>query len=205
MPKDKAPTLERILPSAQREFLENGFAGASMRRIAEGAGITAAGLYRHFDSKEALFAALVAPVYEEFLRNYRAEGDAHFAQLQSGGMEPMWASSHQTMGLFIDFIYRNLDTFRLLVSCSEQSPYEHFTHALIDLDIEMTQKYLAHAKALGYPVKEANPQELHVLINAQFSCIFEMVLHGTPREEALRMGERFSRFFAAGWKDFLMG
>ena len=61
MPKDKTDTLKRIIPHAKQEFLEKGFEKASMRRIAENAGITAAGLYRHFNSKEAMFASLVAP------------------------------------------------------------------------------------------------------------------------------------------------
>ena len=45
MPKDKTETHERIIPAAMRFFLEKGFEKATMREIAEEAGITAAGLY----------------------------------------------------------------------------------------------------------------------------------------------------------------
>ena len=53
MPKDKTETHERIIPAAMKIFLEKGFEKATMREIAEEAGITAAGLYRHFVDKEA--------------------------------------------------------------------------------------------------------------------------------------------------------
>ena len=65
MPKDKTETHERIIPAAMKIFLEKGFEKATMREIAEEAGITAAGLYRHFVDKEAMFAALVEPVLSE--------------------------------------------------------------------------------------------------------------------------------------------
>ena len=101
MPKDKSGTLEKIIPNAKKEFLENGFAGASMRSIATRAGISAAGLYRHFENKEAIFAALVAPVYTEFLSIYRAQTDRYFAMLENDGLDTMWDSSGQTVSMFM--------------------------------------------------------------------------------------------------------
>lgn len=55
MPRDKAETLERILPAARRVFLEKGFEKATMREIADEAGLTAAGLYRHLSTKKPCF------------------------------------------------------------------------------------------------------------------------------------------------------
>ena len=40
MPKDKTETHERIIPAAMKIFLEKGFEKATMREIAEEAGIT---------------------------------------------------------------------------------------------------------------------------------------------------------------------
>ena len=56
MPKDKTGTPQKILPASMEEFLEKGFEGATMRSVAEKAGITAAGLYRHFLDKETMFS-----------------------------------------------------------------------------------------------------------------------------------------------------
>lgn len=58
---------ENILDAARRVFLENGFAGARTRRIAEEAGITEALLYRFFPSKTAIFRAAVHDPLEAFV------------------------------------------------------------------------------------------------------------------------------------------
>lgn len=53
------PTRERILGVAETLFAERGFAGTSVRRIAAACDLTAASLYNHFESKEALYAAVL--------------------------------------------------------------------------------------------------------------------------------------------------
>lgn len=49
-----------ILAAARRVFERDGLEGASLRAIAAEAGYTPAALYFHFDSKEALYAAVLA-------------------------------------------------------------------------------------------------------------------------------------------------
>lgn len=53
-------TRHSILNAAEHLILSQGYHGTSMRQIATGAGIAVGGIYNHFDSKEALFAALLA-------------------------------------------------------------------------------------------------------------------------------------------------
>src|SRR5512136_2220278 len=50
---------ERILEKATRLFVASGYAGISMREIAEAVGVSKAGLYYHFKDKEALFMAIL--------------------------------------------------------------------------------------------------------------------------------------------------
>lgn len=50
---------EAILDAGKAVFLEEGFAVASMDRIAERAGVTKRTVYAHFPSKQALFGAAV--------------------------------------------------------------------------------------------------------------------------------------------------
>ncbi|CAJ1505020.1 TetR/AcrR family transcriptional regulator [[Mycobacterium] burgundiense] len=56
--KDKPQIPERILIAAARVMEREGFANASLRQIAEEAGMTKAGLYYHVASKEVLLYAL---------------------------------------------------------------------------------------------------------------------------------------------------
>ena len=55
-----------IMEEAEKEFSQNGFKAASLRQIAKSAGTTIGNLYHYFESKEALFDALVRGEYEGF-------------------------------------------------------------------------------------------------------------------------------------------
>lgn len=57
--RQSADTREAILTSALRLFARHGVAGASIDQIAQDAGITKGAVYWHFDSKDALFDAIL--------------------------------------------------------------------------------------------------------------------------------------------------
>lgn len=61
-----------VLDAARRVFADKGVEGASIREIAREAGYTAGALYSYFDSKEAIYAALLA----ESLDRLQAEVEA---------------------------------------------------------------------------------------------------------------------------------
>jgi AcrR family transcriptional regulator len=56
---DEDSTRSRILEAALELFSRQGFAGASMRRLAVAVGLTPSSLYNHFAGKEAIYHALV--------------------------------------------------------------------------------------------------------------------------------------------------
>ena len=70
MPRDKTESHERLLEAAKNEFMEYGFQDASMRRIADNAGITVSGIYKHFKDKEEMFAALVEDDLNALMSQY---------------------------------------------------------------------------------------------------------------------------------------
>lgn len=53
------PRTERIVEAAINVFLEAGYEGTSMDRVAAMAGVSKATVYAHFQSKEGLFAAIM--------------------------------------------------------------------------------------------------------------------------------------------------
>ena len=65
---------ERILESAAKVLGQYGFRFASMEIVAQESGLTRQALYHHFDSKEALFRAVVEAVHEGACEAERAAG-----------------------------------------------------------------------------------------------------------------------------------
>lgn len=54
-----SPKRQQILEGARKVFLHKGFEGSSMQDVAREAGVSKGTLYVYFDSKEAVFAAIV--------------------------------------------------------------------------------------------------------------------------------------------------
>ncbi|WP_260259275.1 TetR/AcrR family transcriptional regulator [Vibrio intestinalis] len=57
-----------IINAAKTEFIENGFAAANMNNVSAAAEVSKRTLYRHFESKELLFEAVLSIVQEEIER-----------------------------------------------------------------------------------------------------------------------------------------
>jgi AcrR family transcriptional regulator len=56
---------EAILKGAMQEFLLQGYAAASMDRVAKAAGVSKATVYSHFRDKESLFSALIEQLVQK--------------------------------------------------------------------------------------------------------------------------------------------
>ena len=61
-------TKERILASALEMFSQNGYAGTNIRELSESLGLVKSAMYRHFESKEAIWNTLL----DELIAYYEA-------------------------------------------------------------------------------------------------------------------------------------
>ena len=52
-------TKERILDAALEMFSQNGYAGTNIRELSASLGLVKSGVYKHFESKEAIWNALL--------------------------------------------------------------------------------------------------------------------------------------------------
>lgn len=69
-------TAERVVDAALELFSRKGYDATSMNDIAQAVGIRAPSLYKHFASKEALFAAVTPRVTEHYRALWQTAGDA---------------------------------------------------------------------------------------------------------------------------------
>ena len=197
MPKDKTASHARVIAAAREEFMEYGFEKASMRRVGERCGLTAAGLYRHCRDKADLFDQLAEPALEQM----NAWMDEHLAKYLSTVRERedlRWQDSWVDM--MREVVYPHLDDYHLILSCASGTKYENFLHDLTQAAQEKTLEYLPVLREKGAVLREISPTELHLLYSAYVTALFEPVIHRYPPDEAARCLETVEAFFLPGWK-----
>lgn len=201
MPKDKTESHERIMRAAREEFLEKGFQNASTRSVAARAGITSGGLYRHFRDKEDMFAALVEPALKELNEWMSAHVSRGYGGALSGNYDAMWEDSE--IDMVREIIYPNLDAFRLILCCSQGTRYENFVDDLVNEHQRIMLDVFGKLRAQGVPVKDISPEELHLLMSAYTTAIFEPVIHNYPEEDAMHYLKTIGEFFMPGWHEIM--
>ncbi|SEP55269.1 transcriptional regulator, TetR family [Lachnospiraceae bacterium NE2001] len=199
MPRDKSENHEKIISAALAEFLEYGFKDASMRRIAEASGMSASGLYKHFPSKEDMFAALVEPTVEGFFNLQREVEGSYYDDIKLDNLEESWSSKGETVKA-MEYIYDHLDEFRLIICKSQGTRYESFTHDLAKLEENVTLKYMKELKKKGLPIKDVKKEEFHLLTTVSVEAVFQAVIHDFSRKEAMHYAETLEGFFEPAWK-----
>jgi AcrR family transcriptional regulator len=102
-----------ILAAALDEFAAHGFAGASLNRIIEAAGISKGAMYYYFDGKDDLYADVLRRQLEELVREggpmpvpADSGGDAFWSTLQEHYLRlfRLLASSPPTAALLRDWL-----------------------------------------------------------------------------------------------------
>ena len=197
MPRDKSASHVRVMAAASEEFLEYGFEKASMRRVGERCGFTAAGLYRHCRDKEDLFDQLVAPAVERI----NAWMDAHLTKYLAAVQEKgnlQWQDSWVDM--MREIVYPHTDDYHLLLTCASGTKYENFLHDLTQTAQEQTFQYLPVLRDKGLAIRAISPTEMHLLFSAYVTALFEPVIHRYTLEESMRCLETVEAFFLPGWK-----
>ena len=93
-----------ILDAAKRLFIEEGFANATMRRIAAEVGVSPTALYLHFADKEAILQAIADDYFSELLVKL-TESQTHEG--------PSLAGLRRGLRAYVDFGLDRIDEYRL--------------------------------------------------------------------------------------------
>ena len=195
---------EKILEGARAEFLEKGFAEASMRAIAERAGFTTGMLYSRFADKAEIFRELVEEPAEQ-LYAYFSQVQEDFARLPAGEQrQRMHTYVDEKVEHMVNFIYDHFDAFKLIVCKSGGTSYQYYVDRMIDVETQSTFRFIEVLRALGAEVREIRRDFAHMLSSAMFNGMFEVVSHDLSREDAFDYICQLQRFFNAGW-DCLLG
>ncbi|MCR5476246.1 MAG: TetR/AcrR family transcriptional regulator [Lachnospiraceae bacterium] len=189
------------MAAAKAEFLEMGYEKASMRRIAARCGMTAAGLYRHCRDKEDLFCQLVDPAQSRLM----AWASAHMERYDEPVRKEhrlVWQDSF--IDMMREVVYPDMEEYHLLIAKSKGSRYENYLHDMTEMAQERFLAYLEELRQSGVSTPDITVQQLHLLLTAYITALFEPVVHEYPHEEAEEALRTLERFFLPGWKE-LMG
>ena len=198
MPRDKTYSHIKVNEAIKAEFLEKGFEGASIRSIGARAGMTSAGLYRHYKDKEDMFNAMVDPLIAD-IRKWTEHHISKNHELSSGKVKEDDLFGESFVDLVRDVILPKKDEFRLLFACSAGTKYENFIHDYVEENQKAFVKALVHLKKNGYPVKVIEEEELHMLLSAYLTACFEPILHDYDAEKTDQYLNTLQDFFMPGW------
>jgi AcrR family transcriptional regulator len=198
MPRDKTLSHIKVNKAIKEEFLEKGYEAASIRSIGARAGMTSAGLYRHYADKEAMYAAMVEPLIEEIRIWTRRHTEKKFDLVEAKkDNEDLFGES------FIDMIREVIlprrDEFKLLMTCSSGTKYENFIHEFVQDNQKEFLEVIRILKDNGYPVTLVDEEELHMLLSAYLTACFEPIIHDVDETKIDKYLNTIQDFFMPGW------
>ncbi len=112
-------TLRKLLDASAIEFGEKGFHEASVSSITRRAGVALGSFYTYFDSKDALFRALVQDMSENVRTSARAAISADMSAL---------AIERAALHAFLDFASEHKEVYRIIDEAEFVDPESYRAH-----------------------------------------------------------------------------
>ncbi len=172
MPRSARDTRQQILQQAHRLFRKSGFFRAGIDEIAAASRVTKRTLYHHFESKDALLAAVMAARHEEVFATPHPYGielggtpeeivDQLFGELVKWSSTPHWAGSGFT---------------RVVMELADMPG--HPARTIAHEHKAALERYLAVVLAeAGVEAPHERTRELFMLIEGTMALI---LIHGDP-------------------------
>lgn len=190
-----------MIDAALKEFSRHGFHGASMRAIADSAGLSTRTLYNRYSDKVALFAAcLEKSSLKDLARSPKLSGPVHVQLAQFAKHMQTRLNQEQQVQL-ARVVYRECISFPQLAVVSRQQferfqlgPVEHILreHGFADTQVsELARAYIALAfRKWQSRVIFGEPPLTPAEINRQIETATALFLDGVAGMANLRDGRR---------------
>ena len=156
-------TKERLLACAKKEFVEKGYAKASLRAICREAGVTTGALYFFFQDKDDLFCSLVSHVLIRVRELIAAHRETEADEAAKSVINGAGGSSMENA---VDLIIDEMDEHNLMLTkamCDElQIPMIHhalvhwMSHNQVDMFLYMIQHIEEEEQALAFAGQAMN-------------------------------------------------
>ena len=197
--KTERETKENLIASAKAEFMEKGYAKASLRKICANAGVTTGALYFFFEGKEDLFRAIVEPPLTALMKMMRD----HFTQdeqiLSLPDVYEHQEGDHSEIAeRLIHHLYQNYDAFILLLTKSQGTVFEDSLNRIVD----MTEKRFAISAGLLAKQKSGRPMDaymVHWMAHMTIDAFIYLLTHMREEQEAVQRMKVIMDFIVKGF------
>jgi AcrR family transcriptional regulator len=161
-----------IIEAAREAFLEKGLSGARMKDIAQRVGLTDAGLYAHFDSKDELYLAAVQEPLERLVRRFTVDIHALADEPGADRGELLRRANEQLLKCMVE-----LTPLLALALFSELEPGREFYREVFLPRLE--EATLSIVKTIYG--KQDPPEDLDVVVEAMLGVHFGVALDNLMR------------------------
>ena len=172
--------------------------GLSVLAAVSRAGIEARGPQYLAARYEALFGAMVEPLVGE-IKAWTRRHTQRKRSLVDGGVPDEELFGETFVDLIKEVILPRRDEFRLLMTCSGGTKYEHFIHDFVVGNQKEFLDAIRYLKENGYPVIEVSEEELHMLLSAYLTACFEPIIHDYEDVKVEQYLNTVQEFFMPGW------
>lgn len=200
MQTKKAEVEEAILTAAREEFLQRGFKDASIRAITRNAGVARSNVYNYFESKDALFYAVVEPTITEIREAFKRARLFWEKCLRDGKYIGTLEEELAEGKAIVEYIDTHRDDLKLILLKSAGSCVEQFQEEMLEEYQQFYTSYFDYLKThFSEKMKnEVSPFFIHTLTSSTLNFIIELVSHDIPRDKMMVYMEQTSKFYYYG-------
>lgn len=197
-------TKEKLLSSAKTEFMEKGYAKASLRKICANASVTTGALYFFFKDKEDVFRSIVENPLRELLEIVQEHFDEHAELFSAPDAYTHTAGDHEDfVQLLIHHLYANRDAFLLLLTKSQGTTFENFVDDVVEM-MEQGYRTMAEHMAEKTPGTKVNSYMLHWMTHMNIGAFVHLLTHEPEEQMALQHMQKIMEYLISGWIDLIL-
>lgn len=185
---------DKIIDAAWKEFSDKGYMGASLRKIAENAGVTVGAIQTRYKSKDDLFASLLAPLLSEIEATFRSVKSDYYSGEGTELLTQLKTSMQHESKAILHLIFSHYEEAELLFYRSAGSSVEHYFDMVVKSKIEESISFFRSAGYAGVDEKL-----LGLLISMQFDSYRRIVAEYPDRQAAEACMNSLMTYHYGGW------
>ena len=185
---------DKIITAAREEFLEKGYSGASLRKIAEKAGATVGAIQTRYKSKEELFRCLLKPLLDEIEALFQNTKAEYYSDTDADFLVGLKTSMQHESAAILHLIFDHYEEAILLLCRSAGSSFAHYFDGIVQ---SKTNESILFFHAAGFD--GIDEKLFGLLISTQFDSYRRIVAECSDRKTAERYMDSLMVYHFGGW------